>query len=89
MDSSEPTFLDGNAAAGELKEIFVVDVTAASCRCSRCGKMGVVAESRMYAMEPGLIMRCRFCENPLMRIVKGRGKTWLDLRGMQFIELQR
>ena len=30
---TEPTYLDGNAAAGALSEVFAMDVTAAITRC--------------------------------------------------------
>lgn len=81
-------FLDGNTAAGELREIFTMDVTTATCQCDACGKMAAFAEARVYAMEPGLVVRCRFCESPLMRIVKDSGQAWLDLRGLRFIKLR-
>jgi hypothetical protein len=59
----------------------------ATGQCNSCGQIGVFAQARVYAMEPGLVVRCSNCENALMRIVKGRGKTWLDLRGLRFLEI--
>ena len=38
------SFLDGNAAAGELREIFAVDVTTASGQCTGCGRTTVLAD---------------------------------------------
>ena len=32
--------LDGNAAAGALREIFVADVTTAHIQCDACGSVG-------------------------------------------------
>lgn len=80
-------FLDGNSAAGELRDIFTMDITDATCQCSACGKMAAFAEAHVYAMQPGIVVRCRFCENALLRVVKSSGHAWLDLRGLQFIEL--
>jgi len=40
---TEPTFLDGNAMAGALGEVFAVDVTAAVGRCDGCGAVGVAS----------------------------------------------
>ena len=88
MEPTEQTLLDGNAAAGELREIFVMDVTTATCQCNSCGKTGAFAEAHVYAMKPGLIVRCNHCGNPLMRVVKASGRAWLDLRGAQVLELK-
>lgn len=87
MDTTT-TFLDGNAAAGELREIFVLELTNATTQCAACGKISAFAEARVYGMEPGLVARCSGCENPLMRVVKTSGNTWLDLRGMQFLQFE-
>ena len=87
MEPTAQTFLDGNAAAGDLREIFVMDITTATCQCNSCGKVGAFAESRVYAMEPGLIVRCNSCENTLMRVVKASGRAWLDLRGVRVLQL--
>ncbi|MBV8636665.1 MAG: hypothetical protein JO322_01145 [Candidatus Eremiobacteraeota bacterium] len=87
MDRSAQTFLDGNAAAGELRDIFVLELSTATTQCASCGKIAAFAEARVYGMEPGLIARCSGCENPLMRVVKSSGRVWLDLRGLQFLEV--
>jgi hypothetical protein len=73
--------LDGNALAGPLSEIFAVDVTAAVGRCASCGLTGPVAELRVYGPEPGLVARCPGCEEVVLRMVRGPGAAWLDLRG--------
>ncbi|WP_049563790.1 DUF6510 family protein [Nonomuraea sp. SBT364] len=73
--------LDGNALAGPLGEIFAVDVTAATGRCASCGLAGPVASLRVYGPEPGLVARCPGCEEVVLRLVRGPGAAWLDLRG--------
>jgi hypothetical protein len=35
--SSQISYLDGNAAAGELSKIFAMDVTGAESQCANCG----------------------------------------------------
>jgi Family of unknown function (DUF6510) len=35
--SSDIDYLDGNAAAGELGEIFAMDITVAEGQCAHCG----------------------------------------------------
>ncbi|MFI7225634.1 DUF6510 family protein [Nonomuraea angiospora] len=73
--------LDGNALAGPLGEIFAVDVTAATGRCASCGLTGPVASLRVYGPDPGLVARCPGCEEVILRLVRGPGTAWLDLRG--------
>ncbi|MBE1588751.1 DUF6510 family protein [Nonomuraea angiospora] len=73
--------LDGNALAGPLGEIFAVDVTAATGRCASCGLAGPIASLRVYGPGPGLVARCPGCEEVILRLVRGPGTAWLDLRG--------
>ncbi|GAA2213118.1 DUF6510 family protein [Nonomuraea monospora] len=73
--------LDGNALAGPLGEIFAVDVTSATGRCASCGLAGPVASLRVYGPDPGLVARCPGCEEVVLRLVRGPGAAWLDLRG--------
>jgi hypothetical protein len=87
MSADSDTFLDGNAAAGPLREVFAVDLTTATGRCSNCGRTSVLAEARLYARAPGLVMRCTGCEEVLLRLVPGPGRSWLDMRGLTYLEL--
>ncbi|MBN6050616.1 hypothetical protein JYK22_01620 [Nonomuraea sp. RK-328] len=73
--------LDGNALAGPLAELFAVDVTAATGRCASCGLAGPIAALHVYGPEPGLVGRCPGCEEVVLRLVRGPGSAWLDLRG--------
>ncbi|GAA4722985.1 DUF6510 family protein [Phytohabitans rumicis] len=74
-------FTDGNALAGPLREIFAVDMTAATSRCAACGHAGPVATLRVYAHAPGLVARCPGCEEVVLRLVRAPDSAWLDLRG--------
>ncbi|HEY8719886.1 DUF6510 family protein [Pengzhenrongella sp.] len=74
-------FEDGNALAGALGEIFSVDVTAAISRCVSCGRLGQVAELRVYRHAPGLVARCAGCGEVVLRIVRAPDAAWLDLSG--------
>ena len=59
MDLVDGTdFVDGNALAGPLREIFATDVTVAVGRCAGCGRVGAVATLRVYDRGPGLVARC-------------------------------
>jgi hypothetical protein len=75
-------FLDGNALAGPLSEVFAVDVTAATGRCVNCGLTGPVANLRVYTRAPGLVARCPACDYVVLRIVRTPDAAWLDVTGM-------
>ena len=47
--------LDGNAAAGLLQEIFVLEITTAQIQCEKCGSTGSL---RLYAAPMGAVLRC-------------------------------
>jgi hypothetical protein len=74
-------YVDGNALAGPLREVFTVDVSAALSRCASCGRTGPVAELRVYTRAPGLVARCPCCEEVVLRITRTPSDAWLDLRG--------
>ena len=74
-------YVDGNELAGPLSEIFATDVTGAIGRCAHCGRVGPVAELRVYTQAPGWVGRCPGCEEVVLRFVRGPEDAWLDLRG--------
>jgi Family of unknown function (DUF6510) len=80
-------FTDGNALAGPLREIFAVEVSAARGRCVFCGRMDMVADLRVYDHAPGMVARCPGCDEVVLRLVRGPGRAWLDLRGMVCLEI--
>ena len=73
--------VDGNAMAGELSEIFAVDLTAAIATCAGCGHPSVVAALRVWGQETGTVARCPSCDDVILRLVRGPDRAWLDLRG--------
>jgi Family of unknown function (DUF6510) len=82
MNSHNYDYLDGNAAAGELSNIFTMDVTAARGQCAHCGAIKRFAEAHLYMQGPGLVARCSVCQHVLLRLVNARERVFLDLRGM-------
>jgi uncharacterized protein DUF6510 len=76
------TPLDGNAIAGDLLEVFGVDLTAATCVCASCGTSAFVAEAVVYMRGPGRVVRCRSCGVLLAVLVTIRGITCVDLSGI-------
>ncbi len=81
------TGLDGNAMAGDLREIFAVDVTTARYACAGCGHTDAVATLRLFGPAPGLVARCPQCEDVILRLVRAPGRAMLDLRGTVRLEL--
>ena len=79
------SYLDGNAAAGELSRIFTVDLTAAEGQCANCGAKRRFADAHLYVDCPGLVARCDMCDHVLLRFVNTAGRTFLDLRGMAYL----
>lgn len=87
MSSPNDNYIDGNAAAGELSNIFTMDVTAAKGQCAHCGSMKRFAEAHLYMQGPGLVARCSVCQHVLLRLVNARERVFLDLRGITCLTL--
>jgi hypothetical protein len=81
------TSLDGNAAAGALGDLFAVDVTMAVSTCATCGDARPVGELRAYLDAPGIVLRCASCGAAQLRLVRSGDRAWLDLRGVQVLEI--
>lgn len=78
---------DGNALGGPLREIFAVDVTAATGRCVACGRTGPVATMHVYRHAPGLVARCPGCDEVMLRFLRAPNAAWLDLRGTVSLQI--
>jgi hypothetical protein len=83
MDQQEEVGLplDGNAAAGVLRELFAFDATAAEITCGSCGIVAMVGETKLYGGVMGAIFRCAHCDSVVMRLVRTPVGIWLDMRG--------
>jgi ribosomal protein L40E len=81
--------LDGNAIGGVLFELFGAEMTDVPGVCASCGARAQMAATDVYIHAPGIVVRCRHCESVLLRIVRGRDRSWLDLSGLGSIELSR
>ncbi|WP_350276427.1 DUF6510 family protein [Kribbella sp. HUAS MG21] len=82
------TYLDGNAAAGPLSELFDFDITMAVGRCVGCGSSMLMARCRMY-VGPGLVLRCASCDHVLIRLVVVGDSSWLDMTGLACLHIDR
>ena len=86
MIDQEERRLDGNAIGGLLREIFAVEMTAAIGTCAACGAVNEVGRVHVYVDAPGTVVRCPACEAVLMRVVRGRGRYWIDMTGVRTLE---
>jgi Family of unknown function (DUF6510) len=77
--------LDGNASAGLLQEIFVLDITTAQIECEVCGSTGAVGSLRLYAAPMGAVLRCAHCDSMLMRAVHTPHGHWLEMPGVRYL----
>lgn len=73
---------DGNALAGDLSAIFTSEMTAAQATCAGCGATSALAEQVAYTEGPGTVLRCRFCQHVLARIVRARQTLWMEFQGI-------
>ena len=79
--------LDGNAIGGLLGEIFALEMTTAATTCGGCGAINTVGRVDVYTNAPGVVVRCPSCHNVLMRVVRGKGRYWVELTGIRCLEL--
>jgi Family of unknown function (DUF6510) len=79
--------VDGNAAAGILRQVFAVEMTEALGTCAGCGKVEAVGAVVVYDRAPGLVLRCPHCDGLLVKLSTDGERVWLDLRGVQSLEV--
>lgn len=78
--------LDGNAAAGLLREVFAFEATTAEYACKECGRTGRLGDTMVYEVRGmGTVVRCPGCDNALIRLAQGRGRRLLDLSGTRYL----
>ncbi len=89
MDESQLR-LDGNAAAGMLREVFVYDLSAATGECASCGAIAHIGSQHLYMqpLSPGAVLRCRSCDNVLMVMVHAGGRYRFGMQGLKWLEIR-
>lgn len=80
--------LDGNAAAGALREVFAFDVTTAHVTCRECAAVGQIGAARVFGGTMGFVFRCAGCDGVILRIVHTPAGVWLDMQGARSLLLQ-
>jgi hypothetical protein len=74
--------LDGNAAAGMLRDVFARDVTAALATCIGCRTSAPIGALLEYGQAMGVVLRCPACDTPMLRVVRTPGWLRVDASGI-------
>lgn len=78
--SAEDLWLDGNAIAGLLAELFGREMTTVDRGCASCGAHHEIGAHRLYR-GAGLVLRCPTCDDVAMQVGMLDGRRLLTLRG--------
>jgi hypothetical protein len=79
--------LDGNAAAGALREIFAQEMTLAAATCTGCGVEHEVGTLLEYGHAMGIVLRCPGCNTAMLRIARTPGWLHLDASGISYLRV--
>lgn len=79
--------LDGNTAGGVLHEIFPFEMTTVEATCNNCSSTGAIGMLAAYVHGMGTVVRCPSCDNVLIRVVHAKGRYWLDMSGVQVLQI--
>ena len=79
--------VDGNAAAGLLREVFVHEMTSARIACDGCGQVEPMGAAHAYMHAPGLVLRCHHCEAVLLVLTQRRGGYLLGFQRSKWLEV--
>ena len=81
-------WLDGNAAAGLLAEIFGADMTLAERVCGACGEQTPVGAHRLF-VGAGLVLRCPTCNDLAIRLTVLPESNVVHLTGTWSVQVPR
>ena len=79
--------LDGNALAGALADVLGFDPTAASGRCSGCGRHAPLATAAASVSAMGRVLRCPGCDHVLAVLVEAGARRFVSFRGLSALEI--
>ena len=82
---TQATWLDGNAIAGLLVELFGTEMTSVDRACASCGEHRAVGAHRLYR-SAGLVLRCPACGDIAMRITLGEERHVVTMQGSWTLE---
>ena len=79
---------DGNAIAGLLQDVFVVEFTTMERTCQSCGDRNPAGAHRSYH-GAGIVLRCPNCDDVALRIAELPDRLVLELRGAWSVQRQQ
>ncbi|WP_436527507.1 DUF6510 family protein [Actinoplanes sp. HUAS TT8] len=79
--------IDGNALAGDLAEVFAVEMTAARFTCAGCRHADAIATLRVWTPVPGAVARCPNCGDVVLSLVRTPTRVFLTLTGTARLEM--
>ncbi|HWF72391.1 MAG TPA: DUF6510 family protein [Solirubrobacteraceae bacterium] len=86
--SADGLWLDGNAIAGLLRELFGAELTAAERGCQTCGAVTCLGAHRVYR-SAGTVVRCPVCGDLALRITTLPDRHVVHLAGSWSLEMPR
>jgi len=86
--SEEALWLDGNAIAGLLGEIFGAELTTTERACQSCGRVSYLGAHRVYR-SAGTVVRCPVCGDLALRITSLPDRHVVRLSGTWTLEVPR
>lgn len=86
MEGSEMR-TDGNPIAGVLQEVFVREVTTGRIACAGCGKVEPIGAEHADTQAPGIVLRCRHCEDVLLVVTQPPGRHLVAFLRSSWIEI--
>jgi uncharacterized protein DUF6510 len=86
--SDTMTWLDGNAVAGLLTEVFEAEITGALRTCGSCGTSAAVGAHRAY-FGAGTVLRCPACSDLALRVAILPDRFVVEMRGAWAVQLPR
>jgi hypothetical protein len=83
--SEDALWLDGNAIAGLLSELFAAEMTGVPRRCQSCRQVNAVGAHRVY-VGAGVVLRCPACGDVALRVVSSADRHMVSMAGTWMLE---
>jgi ribosomal protein S27E len=86
--SEQALWLDGNAIAGLLNDVFGTELTATRRGCQSCGALTCIGAHRVYR-GAGTVVRCPVCGDLALRVTSMPDRYVVLLAGTWALEMPR
>jgi hypothetical protein len=86
--NEQALWLDGNALAGLLQELFATELTDAPHGCRSCGAVRAIGAHRLYR-GAGLVLRCPVCSDIALVVATAPNGRVVHLAGTWRMEISR